>query len=102
MLVHDAATRKVSVEVVSPLAGGISVTAVEFDAWRGTDRCQAQQQLKVGIMNPGKTGFSNLHSTDILWWRWWEVGFACQELGLQLVALPGPRIPPGIKLLDGF
>ena len=53
-------------------------------------------------MNPGKTGFSNLHSTDILWWRWWEVGLACQELGLQLVALPGPRIPPGTKLPDGF
>lgn len=101
MIYRDPISNKVCVKLVTPFAGAISADLLSHSS-RQQPKATSADQLRVGTINPARTGFSHLRTNDILWWRWWEIGLACDELGLQFVVLPRPRIPSGTRLPDGF
>ena len=56
-----------TVFISSPLAGGIP--SLHLDVLASSDQCNQRlsfSQLRFGILNPGRNGFSSLHSSNIL------------------------------------
>ena len=92
-----------TVFICSPLAGGIPSS--HLDVLASSDQCNQRlsfSQLRFGVLNPGRNGFSAPHSGNTLWWRLWDVGLSCFDLGLHAVVVPGPRLLPGTMLPAGF
>ena len=89
--------------VTSPLAGAVPVAVCNPDTFGGPGRDSASVvKVRVGTINPGRTGFACLGTGHVLWWRLWDIAAACVELGLHIVVLPSPRLPQGTRLPDAF
>ena len=89
-------------KVTSPLAGGIPIAHIEGLSAYSSPKHLSTPTFKAGSLNPGRTGFSHLVTGSVLWWRLWEVGITCHDLGLHFVVLSSPRLPPGTRLPEGF
>ena len=91
----------VVVAVSSPFAGAIPTEALNLCMG---DRGQASQlrNVRLGIINPGRSGLTNLSTDEVMWWRLWDIAAAGNDHELELLILPGPRLRFGICLPDGF
>ena len=91
--------RSGDIKVVSPLAGPIPSSC--FGRAQSVPPAGAAQ-LKLGVLNPGRCGFIGLASEDILWWRLWDIALTCHTADLNIVVIPGPRLPAGVMLPPAF
>ena len=91
----------VVVAVSSPFAGAIPTEALNLCMG---DRGQASQlrNVRLGIINPGRSRLTNLSTDEVMWWRLWDIAAAGNDHELELLILPGPRLRPGTRLPDGF
>jgi len=87
--------------LVSPYAGGL-VCAQAQQAARTSTKGFTLPHLRVAVLNPGRTGFTQLGNDALLFWRLWAVSFALMEMDIHICALPGARLPPGALLPEGF
>ena len=87
--------------VQSPLAGGIPFEHVR--QLRNTmSRVTSMDVVGIGILNPGRCGFSTIDGNTVLWWRLWQTAVAAIEANIQILILSSPRLPPGTTLPSGF
>lgn len=86
--------------VVSPWGGAVCARAVPKG---GPSKAEGTAPLRLALLNPGKLGFSTLGGGGgLLAWRPWSVAVAARDIGAQLVAVPGARVPEGCTLPRGY
>ena len=89
--------------IVSPFAGGVlHEHCTSFQQPSVGSRDCLFQQLNVATLNPGRTGFSQLGSDGLLFWRLWAVAIELQERSIHICCLPGARLPEIAQLPDGY
>ena len=84
--------------VVSPWAGGSHASEVTN---RYSGSSGSVYNLRICCLNPGRLGFSD-QSGAVLWWRLWEIAAYGIENSVQIFVCPGPRLPEGVNLPQGF
>lgn len=92
---------------MSPYAGGVTGVSLQLTsgsgfAHGGHTGAHTFKQLNLAIFNTGRTGFAQLGTDTILFLRLWEVGLALAERDVHLCVVPGPRLPPGFALPEGY
>ena len=91
-----------SATVVSPYAGGVTPEVIEqVLSGRGGTSVKSQA-CKIGVLNPGRTGFLSLSTKSLLNWRLEAVSAALIAREVDYCVLPGARFPPGSLLPDAF
>ena len=88
-----------NVQCASPYAGEVTTETVN-DLLRGSRKTMSSADLRVGILNPGRTGFLSLVTQAVLDWRLHAVAAALLVRNIDFCDLPGARFPPGAKLPD--
>jgi hypothetical protein len=83
--------------LVSPLSGGCPGPAASTSM-----PGKSKEVFKIGCLNPGPLGFSDIPGTDTFWWRLWSVAEFGVSEHLHIVIIPGARFPTGVCLPEGF
>ena len=60
------------------------------------------RSIRVATFNPGRLGFSQLGTAELLHWRLQAVAIELKSRAIQFCILPGARIPPGVHLPPDF
>ena len=86
-------------DIMSPFAGGVSLAKV---ARTSVAPVAAARSINVAVFNPGRTGFSQLGTNELLHWRLEAVAASLDHLGVDVCIIPGGRLPPGSFLPPDF
>ena len=93
-------------QVSAPYAGGLPAACLADLGGAQDSRGQAQpcqlSAIRLGVFNPGRTGFLALGTELLLDWRLEQVAVALLDHRVDICVLPGARFPPGALLPRGY